>query len=583
MLRFSLTAVCALALGLTGCTSNRGREAFFGDTRLLAAQALAFDNGVEPSSIDPAKALSISDVTIVGTLFEGLVQNNPITAEPMAALATHYQVSPDGMEYVFYLRGHASPRGVRLKDSDSLPSDYSHGARVPPDSIPARWSDRTIITAHDFVYSWRRVADPRTAASNPDYMSVVKNATAILSGKRSPQDLGVAAEDDYTLRIKLEEPAPYLLSLVAHPTFRPVSMQAEEKALREGHENDWWHSAAVVTSGPFHLAEWRPYDEVRVHRSTTYYQSSLVRLEDVTFLPISADSAVANLYRAGASQSILVGILPEVLVPALLPRRDFHSDFTLGVEAYSINTHRPPFDNVLLRYALNMSIDKAAVAAFLNAPPAKTLMAGVGGYEGPDSLLVGIGGRQYDVLAYNPVAAQQLLALAGYPDGIGRDGQRLAFDLRLWSARNYVNVAEIVARYWLKNLHIQVRLSPAEFAVGVAEMRAGQFSVISDSWLADFYDPLAMLTPSFVTGGSGGWTDGEYVSILNDANRTFDRVLRFKKLARAEARLLHEMPIIPLAFAQSHTLLKPYVRALQPDPVSNYNFRYTWIDTGWKP
>jgi ABC-type oligopeptide transport system substrate-binding subunit len=584
MVRRDLPAGSILAICLIACSACRGRDSsWFGDTTPPASQKLTFDNNAEPSSLDPAKATTLVDANVVGALFEGLVQDNPLTSEPMAALATHYEVSANGTRYVFYLRGHPSPRGARLPGSDSLPAEFSHGVPAPPDSVPARWSDGTVITAHDFEYAWRRVADPRTAAVSVDYIALLKNGEAIVAGKRPPKDLGVRAADDFTLKIDLEQPAPYLLSLLAHTEFRAVPRIALEKADRAGRGDRWFRPESIVTSGPFHLVEWRPYDYVRVGRSATYYQADLVRLQQIDLLPVSADSAVANLYRTGATQAMIMSTLPEALAPALFQKKDFHSDPAFANLAYSINVHRRPFDNVLVRYALNMSIDKAAIAAYRNAEPARTVTPAVGGYEAPRSLPVSVGGRRYDVLEFNPAAARELLAQAGYPDGAGSDGKPLAFDLRSWESPTYLNAAEIMAQQWRTNLHIRPRLVPAEYNPAIADMRAGNFAVITDAWSADFNDPLAMLTPAYVTVASGGWTDTEYLSLLDDANRTQDPVSRFKKLALAEARLMHEMPIIPVNFDRSHTLLKPYVRGLRPDLLSYNYFRYAWIDTGWRP
>lgn len=573
-----------LVIWLAACPGcHRGDSPWFGDTTPPASQKLTFDNSAEPSSLDPAKAITLVDANVVGALFEGLVQGNPLTSEPMAALATHYEISADGTQYVFYLRGHANPRGIRLPDSDSLPAEFSHGLPAPPASVPARWSDGTVITAHDFEYAWRRVADPRTAAASVDYVALLKNGEAIVAGKSPPETLGVRATDEFTLQIDLEHPAPYLLSLLTHGEFKAVPRAVVERADREGRGDRWCRPGAIVTSGPFHLVEWRPYDYVRVRRSATYYHADLVKLREIDFVPVNADSAVANLYRTGATQAMIMSTLPEALAPALFHKKDFHSDPALAILAYSINVHHPPFDNVLVRYALNMSIDKAAIAAYRNAEPLKLLTPAVGGYEGPRSLPVSVGGRSYDVLEFNPTAARELLAQAGFPDGTDSEGKPLRFDLRAWNSPTYLNAAEIMAQQWRTNLHIRPRLVPAEYNPAITDMRAGNFAVITDAWSADFIDPMAMLTPAYVTVASGGWTDARYLALLDDANLTRDPATRFRKLALAEARLMHEMPIIPVNFDHSHTLLKPYVRGLRADLLSYTYFRYAWIDTGWRP
>src|SRR5262249_55224524 len=148
-------------------------------------------------------------------------------------------------------------------------------------SIPARWSDGQTITAHDFVYSWRRAVDPKTAASLADYLSPLRNAAAILAGKRPPYDLGVEAPDDFTLRLQLDTPAPYLLQLLRHTIYYPVPSHVVEKARAEGRETQWTRPGTIVSNGPFVLAEWRPYDFIKVRKNPNYYQAALVRLEEI--------------------------------------------------------------------------------------------------------------------------------------------------------------------------------------------------------------------------------------------------------------------------------------------------------------
>ena len=580
----SVSLGSSIALVLFCQVACNKQDPYFGSVTPPSGQTLVFDNFSEPSSLDPAIGYNTNENNITAAMFEGLVQNDPLTTRPMAALATHYEMSPNGTQFFFYLRGHPHPGGIRLPNSDSLPFEYSNGVRAPPDSVPARWSDGTTITAHDFVYAWQRAADPRTAAPAAGYLSVLRNAPDILKGKREPKDLGAAALDDFTVRIDLGEPVPYLLTLLVTPVFKAVPRHVIDKARREGREANWTQPARIVTSGPFVLTEWRPYDYVSVRRSPTYYQADLVRLDGISFLPISADAAVVNLYRTGATQAMDTATLPEALTPTLLAKRDFRSNSILGSSAYAFNVHRPPFDNVLVRYALNMSVDKAAIARYLNQLPAQNFVPPIAGYAGPRTLNVTIRGRTYDVLQYNPVAARELLAFAGFPNGIGAGGRSLAFDLHVWNDATNLNVAQILSRQWQNNLRIFARLLPYEFNVAIAEMRAGNFSGLGTAYgVADFADPMGLLTPAVVTDFFGGWTDAEYVSMLDEANQTLDFAGRFEKLARAEARLLHEMPIIPLTFPQAHHLRKPYVHALDPDPLDAHYFRYAWIDTRWKP
>ena len=158
-------------------------------------------------------------------------------------------------------------------------------------------------------------------------------------------------------------------------------------------------------------------------------------------------------------------------------------------------------------------------------------------------------------------------------------------DYRIESSGEPMRVVEqILAKQWFTNLNVQARLIQVENSVLDHEIRAASFpGVAYNNWVPDYGDPMGILTPLFVRDDNDGWTDPRYLALLSEANRTLDPRARFERLARAEERLLHEMPLIPLAFRRSFYLRKPYVHALDPNPFDVHYFRYTWIDTGWKP
>src|SRR5215467_1239413 len=203
--------LAAAPLALAACA--RAEEKYFGNTQPPKAQLFvtALDN--DPPSLDPALSSGLIDSLIL-SMFEGLTSLHPVTGAPMAALATHCETTADGQRYTFYLRGHPQPRGTRLPNTGDLPLEFSRGRSAPPDALPARWSDGTTITAHDFVYSWRRVLDPAVAAELAYLFYPLRNAQKIGAGKLAPDRLGVRAHGDYTLEVDLDYPAPYFLELV---------------------------------------------------------------------------------------------------------------------------------------------------------------------------------------------------------------------------------------------------------------------------------------------------------------------------------------------------------------------------------
>jgi ABC-type oligopeptide transport system substrate-binding subunit len=212
------------------------------------------------------------------------------------------------------------------------------------------------------VYAWRRVVDPKAASPNAASLYVIRNAEEINRGRQPVAALGVRALDDFTLQVDLRTPTAFFLQLQSQRMFRAVPRHVIEEAAALGRETSWTETGRIVTSGPFTLREWRPYDELVVVRNPRYYESALVGLDEIVFLPIGSDGTTAvDLYKAGMAHA-MAGAMPSQFVHPLAGKRDFHLSPMLYRQDYLINTRKSPFDNVLLRYALSMAIDRAAMA-----------------------------------------------------------------------------------------------------------------------------------------------------------------------------------------------------------------------------
>src|SRR5215831_3035164 len=346
------TLIAAAPLALAGCRNTEG--AYFGKTDPPRRQRLVAVLGVEPGSLDPATSAELIEERVIYALFEGLTTPHPVTGEAMAGLATHYDIAPDGCRYTFYLRGHPAPRGTRLASRGELPSEYTRGRPPAPDSRPARWSDGVRITAHDFVYSWRRTVDPATAVSFAYLLYCIVNAEEINAGKLPPERLAVLAIDDSTVQVDLRAPVPYFLELAATKYLCPVPrhvIQAAGKA--------WTEAGRMVTSGPFTLRERRSGEKLVLTRNPYYYEADSVSLECLVFLPVVDAAATANLYRT--AEAAMAPTTPT-LIPLLQRKKDYQATRVFGSMWAPLKTARLPFNDLRVRYALNMATDKAAIA-----------------------------------------------------------------------------------------------------------------------------------------------------------------------------------------------------------------------------
>ena len=547
---------------------------YFGANRPPARQRLVYANGNEPDTFDPGTYSGGTEMRIINALFDGLTKFHPLTLEPMAGLATHYETNSDSTVFTFFLRGHRSPRGIRFVTTDDLPEEFSRGRKAPPDNIPARWSDGIAITAHDFVYSWRRAADPRTGSADASYFYLIENGRDIHRGKRQPGELGVRALDDYTLEVNLCAPTYHFLAIQSQRAFFPVPRHGIESGAEWGR----------IVSGAFRLKERRSYERVVLVKNPAYYEAGSVGLDEIVFLPVKHDILV-DMYKTGDVDATDGAYMPSQFVHALRGRQDFHSIPTLERVCYAINVREQPFDNVLLRYALNMATGKKDIADSLNAgqAPALGCVPPIKGYDAVTSLPVDVDGVQFDVVRYNPEAARAMLSKAGFPGGYDSNGRRLTVTVII---NGPATTSQIVQQQWRRNLNLDVKLEPREFNVWIEMLVDVSYRDLAiDPWTAKYPDPAAFL--DMYKSGSGqnetGWTDPKYDALLAAANAAPSRVLRMRRLAECERLLLTAMPLIPIHSAVYTSLVKPYVRGWEWNALNEHHFKYTWIDTNWRP
>src|SRR5262245_47582807 len=252
------TGLLVLLLGLGACRSNGIDGEYFGRTTPPTANRVTFEHLAEPETLDPTLATLTQEWTTIAALFEGLVISHPLTLEPIAGIATHYETNADNTQFTFYLRGHPTPRGVALPDTNSLPDDFRRGHQAPPQSLAAKWSDGQPVTASDFVFSWRRLLDPSTASPNLDYARWIN---------------AVRALDDFTFQVDLQSPTPYLLKMLWQPFFSPLR---EDRV-----EPGWATRKQFISDGPFMIQEWRPYEKIVTVKNPNYYEAASVALDEL--------------------------------------------------------------------------------------------------------------------------------------------------------------------------------------------------------------------------------------------------------------------------------------------------------------
>ena len=528
-------ALClfAVLLALTGCAQ---RETLV--QRGNREQVLHRGIGHELAGLDPHLATQASDYSVLSALFEGLVAEDPVDLHPVPGVAESWEISPDGLTYTFHLRANA------------------------------RWSNGDPVTAPDFVASCRRVLTPSLAAENAYLLYLVRGAEAFHRGQSTDfASVGIAAPDARTVRITLAHPAPYFLSMLNHPVWFPVHLPTVEKfgpAAQRG--NPWARPGSFVGNGPFMIREWRASQRIVVAKSPTYWDAATVRLREIRFYPFE----VATEERAfRADQLHLTDALPPAKVEAYRRTQPnlLRIDPLLGTYFYRLNTARPPLDDVRVRRALALAVDRTAIVEKIlrggQLPAPAFTPPGTAGYMPPPGIPTDF------------AAGRRLLAEAGFPGGKGLPVLELLFN----SSETHRVIAEAVQEMWRRELGLDVRLANMENNSALDARRTRNYRILRSVWIGDYNDPQSFL--SVWTGDSGnnftGWADATYDALLHEAELATGSVPRFALLQQAEARLLDAAPLIPIYHYTHVFLLQPSVKGWYPTLLDHHPYKHVWL------
>jgi oligopeptide transport system substrate-binding protein len=429
---------------------------------------------------------------------------------------------------------------------------------------------------HKFINSPDRLIVPAEGTDRDQAFKDNPKLKALVAGKEfvpvRAENVGVEAVDDYTVRITLRQSAPYFLQLIPHQFFRVVEQKVVEK-----YGVNWTNPENFVGSGAFKLEEHKPYNQLVVVRNPYYWDAQNVHLDKITFYPLDELTTTMNLYKAGDVDATYNHTVPAAwLKSGLLEMKDYMNAPENAVEFYQINTTKPPMNDVRVRKALNMAIDREALAKYrvVTKPNGSITPEGIfHNYPRPK-------GYELDV-----EGAKRLLAQAGYKDAAGNfDPKKFPVDqveITYNTAESNKAVAEFVQSQWKQFLGITVPLHNVEWKTFLdLRSKLDYKGIARAGWVGDYMDPYTYLGIYVTNGGDNGtgWFDPKYVAMLNAANREPDHLKRYEMLARAEAYLLDAAPIIPLLTTSTSWLKKPYVKGLYPNPATLHSWKYVYIE-----
>ena len=499
-----------------------------------AATMLNRGNGGEPESLDPQFASGTLEANIVGDLMTGLTTPDA-AARPIPGAAERWDVSKDGLIWTFHLRDES-------------------------------WSDGVKLTAADFIFAWRRLLDPKTAARSSSILWVLKNARAISAGRLPPSALAVAAPDARTLVVQLEHPAPYFPQLLTTPSALPLP---EHVVAVKG--PGWAQPGAYVGNGAYLLKDWVPGDHITLVRNPHFYDAAHVRIDGVVYYPTADSAAALKRYRAGELD--MINPVPVQQIDWL--RANFKSELkvtpSLALSYIAINLDDPALKDVRVRRALNLAYNREAVTQKVvklgEAPAYGIVPPGMTNYHGA--------AMNFRALPYPAriAQAQGLMRAAGYGPG---------HPLRLtYSAFSNPDSRRLAALFQAlcRPLYIDIDIQITDLPVLMRNLRQHQFQLSSASWFAD-YDDASNFLDLLRAGGAGNYADYRNVQFdatMDRAQNEPDASKRGALLAAAEKIALADYPWIPIRFAVQTDLVKPYVKGWVANGQDYQRSRWLWL------
>lgn len=574
-----------LIISLTGgCFLDHEVEPFYGRISVPRAQEFRWSNGGLPQTFDPALAAAPPETDVVRAMFEGLTDYDSKTLAPVPAVAERWESTSDNLQWTFHLR----------RD--------------------ARWSNGEPVTARDFVNSWKRtlkmgdtaphwrlLANIQGAAPSPTVSTqsteTQPQGTTKAGEKRDaksdarkektqepaqPAPFGAEAIDDYTLRVRLIRPDANFPALVAHPVFRPVhNMDAQLPSPIEAQR--------VVSNGAFQFSR-ASREGVTLERAGSYWGAQSVSLQRVQFVASQSTEAALSAYRMGEVDAVTNAGFEPLAIKLLAPYKDFRRTTYGAITFYSFNTSQAPFDDVRVREALAIVIDRDRICedemGGATEPARKFL---------PETEeLAAHAENKLPTLEKNVTRAQTLLAAAGFSKGAGFPVLRLLINRN----EQQRQVAESVAEMWRTSLGIKVEVISKPWDEYEQAVRAGDYDVVRRGFVMQTMDEETNMRLMFDTNANGaaaeaasGATEAEAsaanVNANQNAPKAEEKRLPEKSLSLAEPVLteqqaLRELPAIPIYFASSYQLLKPYVVGFDANLLDAPDLKRVRIETGWQ-
>lgn len=486
-------------------------------TKLATAETLRINLTSEPPSLDWHKATDTTSAQVVMNMMEGLTQydlsGRELGLKP--ALALKWEPSEEARKWKITLR---------------------------PNVL---WTDGAKFTSQHVVDAWKRLLTKETASEYAYFLFGIKNAHAFNEGKIPWEQVGVVATSPTELNIELEKPMSYFPYLLTHHSTYPIRLDVVQKG-----GDRWTDPASIVTLGPFKLAAWQHDKLIVLERNEMYYGKDLGDMPQIKYVlaqMIQEQATAINLFESGKID--VVQNLPAIELRKLRSRKEFRETSRLQTYFYAFNVTKAPMDNVLVRRAIAMSVDRKQLVQVLaggQMPMTSWVPAGMFGYEPERGL------------AFNPEKARELMKQAGYSDMTKFPKLQFKFN----TSEDHQLVAENIQAQLKKNLGVDIELKNEEWKVFLNNLQTDPPHIYRSGWQADYPDPdnFLGLMLSYSENNRTRWKNPKYDELVLKGSGTIDRAERAKIYSEAQKILVEEdVPVMPLFTSMNHLLVSDRV------------------------
>lgn len=507
--------------------------------QLAEKQELVRNNGAEVSSLDPHKIEGVPESNVSRDLLEGLVISD-VNGKTVPGVAESWD-NKDFKVWTFHLR----------KD--------------------AKWSDGTPVTAQDFVYSWQRLADPKTASPYASYLQYghLLNIDDIIAGKKSPDTLGVKAIDDHTFEVTLSEAVPYFYKLPVYAAMSPVNKAAIEKF-----GDKWTQPQNWIGNGAYKLKDWVVNEKIVLERNPQYWDNAHTVINKVTYLPISSEVTDVNRYRSGEID-MTYNQLPIELFQKL--KKEIPDEVKVNpylcTYYYEINNQKPPFNDVRVRDALRMGLNQDILTNKVKN------QGDIPAYGFVPPYIDGFKAQTPEWFTWSQEKrneeAKKLLAEAGYTAQ-----KPLTLNLLYNTSDLHKKIAIAAASIWKQNIGVDVKLENQEWKTFLSSRHQGNYDIARGGWCADYNEPSTFLNSmlSDSSSNTAHYKSKEFDALVAKSLQVKTDEERAEVYQQAEALLNKDAVIAPVYYYANTRLVKPYVGGLTgKDPQDNVYVKDLYI------